>query len=118
MRDNISSTLINRFRDKVFSFIHQNNLIYNTSWEDPRIDRQLLQMDAQSRIMMITSAGCNVLDYALDNPKQICTLDANPRQNALLRLKIEGLKKLDYSDFFDLFGYGHHANAREIYYDY
>jgi len=117
MHDNISSTLINRVRDKVFSFIHQNNLIYNTSWEDPRIDRQLLHLDEQSRVIMITSAGCNVLDYALDNPQQIYTMDANPRQNALLQLKIEGLKKLDYNDFFDLFGYGRHAQAREIYYE-
>ena len=32
---------------------------------------------------MITSGGCNALDYLLDEPRRIYAVDMNPRQNAL-----------------------------------
>ena len=36
---------------------------------------------------MLTSAGCNALDYLLDGPAEIHAVDVNFRQNALLELK-------------------------------
>ncbi len=39
----------------------------------------------------------------------------NPRQNALLELKIAGIRKLQYEDFYKLFGDGYHPRAAEIY---
>jgi S-adenosylmethionine-diacylglycerol 3-amino-3-carboxypropyl transferase len=117
MRANISSSLINRVRDKVFDYIHGNNLIYNTSWEDPRIDRELLHLNKESRVVMITSAGCNVLDYLLDKPGSIDTVDINNRQNALLELKKAAISTLDHDDFFSLFGNGRHQHIRELYFD-
>jgi S-adenosylmethionine-diacylglycerol 3-amino-3-carboxypropyl transferase len=41
----------------------------------------------QDKLLVITSAGCNFLDYALTGPRRILAVDANPRQNALLELK-------------------------------
>jgi S-adenosylmethionine-diacylglycerol 3-amino-3-carboxypropyl transferase len=41
----------------------------------------------QDNLLVITSAGCNVLDYTLTGPRRILAVDANPRQNALLELK-------------------------------
>ena len=73
---------INDLRDWVFRQVHTKNLVYNTCWEDPRCDRQLLQLNQDSEVVMITSAGCNALDYLLDNPKKINCIDMNPRQNA------------------------------------
>lgn len=64
---------------------------------------------------MITSAGCNVLDYALTGPSRIHAVDANPRQNALLELKLAGIRRLDHADFFAIFGQGHHPEFRDIY---
>jgi S-adenosylmethionine-diacylglycerol 3-amino-3-carboxypropyl transferase len=66
---------------------------------------------------MITSAGCNALDYALLNPKRILCVDVNPRQNALLELKIAGIRELDFDMFFALFGRGRHPDANDIYHD-
>lgn len=109
--------IMNKTRQRVFNYIHSNNLIYNTCWEDPRIDRTLLKIDSSSEIAMITSAGCNALDYLLDNPAAIHSIDVNSRQNALLELKIEAIKKLNYPTFFDFFGNGQHVLAREIYFD-
>ncbi|TAF65147.1 MAG: DUF3419 family protein [Cytophagales bacterium] len=102
-------------RDKVFSNIHSNNLIYNTCWEDPRCDRQILHLQPDSQIVMITSAGCNALDYLLDNPKAIHCIDVNPRQNALLALKIALIKHTDHETLYQFFGEGVHPQAKTVY---
>ncbi len=70
--------------ERVFKQVHANSLVYNTCWEDPRCDRELLRLDNDSRVVMLTSAGCNALDYLLDNPASVDCVDLNPRQNALL----------------------------------
>lgn len=108
-------TLRQRTYDAVFRKIHGERLIYNTCWEDPRADRELLQLDANSRIAMITSAGCNALDYLLDDPREVHCIDVNPRQNALLELKLAALATLEHDDLFALFGEGCHPQIRAIY---
>ena len=100
---------------RVFKFVHGNNLVYNTCWEDPRLDRVALQIQPTDNILVITSAGCNALDYALCGPHHVYAVDMNPRQNALLDLKIAGIKTLEFEDFFRLFGYGFHPDARRLY---
>jgi S-adenosylmethionine-diacylglycerol 3-amino-3-carboxypropyl transferase len=102
---------------RVFRIVHGNNLVYNTCWEDPRLDRVALKIGPEDNILVITSAGCNALDYALCGPKHVFAVDMNPRQNALLDLKLAGIRRLDFEDFFRLFGYGHHPDARKLYRD-
>jgi S-adenosylmethionine-diacylglycerol 3-amino-3-carboxypropyl transferase len=99
----------------VFKLCHGKNLVYNTCWEDPRLDRVALELGPGDRLLVITSAGCNALDYALDEPERIDTVDVNPRQNALLELKQVAIRQLDYETFFELFGRGRLAGWREIY---
>ncbi|MCA9133459.1 MAG: BtaA family protein [Planctomycetales bacterium] len=108
-------TLSNWISGRVFKFVHGNNLVYNTCWEDPRLDRQALQLTSDDRVLVITSAGCNALDYALAGPAHVYAVDMNPRQNSLLELKMAGIRKLDYDDFFALFGQGYHARAAALY---
>lgn len=98
-----------RLQDLLFQGIHSRGLIYNTCWEDPRIDRALLQLQQDSRVVMITSAGCNALDYLLDNPKALHCIDMNFRQNALLYLRMAMIKVLAYPDFFAIFANGRHT---------
>lgn len=100
---------------KAFSLIHKSNLVYNTCWEDPRLDRVALELGKEDTIVVITSAGCNALDYALDEPKAIFAVDMNPRQNALLELKIAAIRELDYETFWQLFGEGHLEGFRRVY---
>ena len=64
-------SIVKQTHDLVFRRVHGSNLIYNCAWEDPRIDRHLLQLNETSRVVMITSAGCNVLDYALLGPARL-----------------------------------------------
>lgn len=100
---------------RVFQFVHGNNLVYNTCWEDPRLDRQALKLTDKDNVLVITSAGCNALDYALEGPQQIHAVDMNPRQNALLELKISAIRNLPFEQFFRMFGQGQLPGVREIY---
>ncbi len=106
---------VNRFRDWIFKKVHTNNLVYNTCWEDPRCDRQLLDFDQNSEIVMITSAGCNALDYLMDSPKRIHCIDMNPRQNALLQLKLKTFEQTDHDQLFQLFGTGVDKHIKKVY---
>ena len=99
----------------LFRLLHGNKLVYNATWEDPRIDRELLQLGPESRVVTITSAGCNVLDMLLDQPDAIHAIDVNPRQNALLELKTALIRAGDFTDFFHFFGIGSHPAYREVY---
>lgn len=100
-----------------FKLCHGNQLVYNTCWEDPRLDRVALELGPGDRLIVITSAGCNALDYALDEPERIDTVDVNPRQNALLDLKLAAIRRLDYEAFYQLFGRGKTTQWAEIYND-
>lgn len=101
--------------DALFKFVHGNNLIYNTCWEDPRIDRELMKLDESSTVVMITSAGCNALEYLLDQPAAVNAVDLNFRQNALLDLKTALILQGEHEDLFRLFGHGADPDFKTIY---
>ena len=65
--------------------------------------------------MVITSAGCNALDYVLAGPKHVNAVDMNPRQNALLDLKISAIRNLPYESIFKMFGEGRLPEAADVY---
>ncbi len=106
---------IDRFHHKLFAAVYDRSLLYNACWEDPAVDRVALDLKPHDTIAMITSAGCNALDYALCGPKKIWAIDANPKQTALLELKLAGIRTLDFETFFALFGAGSHAHINEVY---
>ena len=58
-------TLRDRVDQKIFNAIYSRSMAYNTCWEDPAVDRRALQLTPDDTMLVITSAGCNVLDYAL-----------------------------------------------------
>jgi len=92
-------------------------LVYNTCWEDPRLDREALRLTSDDRVLVITSAGCNALDYAIAGAGHVHAVDMNPRQNALLELKMAGIRKLEFEDFYKLFGDGYHPQVAGLYRD-
>jgi S-adenosylmethionine-diacylglycerol 3-amino-3-carboxypropyl transferase len=115
MPETVAPTKIHhRAQDATFQRVHGGNLVYNACWEDPRIDRELMALDDESRVVMITSAGCNALDYLLDDPAEIHAVDMNPRQNALLQLKIAMIRRDRFEDLFTLFGEGAHPDFKEL----
>jgi S-adenosylmethionine-diacylglycerol 3-amino-3-carboxypropyl transferase len=106
-----------RLSSRIFKAVHRRNLIYNTCWEDPALDREALDIQTDDRLVVITSAGCNALDYLLAGAGEVNAVDVNPIQNALLELKVAAARGLDYESFFDLFGRGGSPDAREMYND-
>lgn len=106
---------IDSWLDLGFHSVHRNNLVYVTCWEDPRLDRIAMKLTENDTVLVLTSGGCNALEYALDQPQHIYAVDVNPRQNALLELKIAGIRELDYSSFFMLFGEGYLSNFNQVY---
>ena len=110
-------------QDATFGALYRQNLLYNTCWEDPAVDHQALKLTKDSEVVVITSAGCNALDYALgdpshpqgESPRRVVAVDANPWQTAVIELKIAGIRSLEHTDFFALFGYGKHRDAKNIY---
>lgn len=110
-------SVVDRLNQRVFDALYGRSLVYNTCWEDPALDREAMRLTNDDTVLMITSAGCNALDYALDNPRRIHAVDANPRQGALLELKIAGIRRLSHDDFFQIFGEGSHPKFAQIYQD-
>ncbi len=107
--------LLDWVSQKVFKSVHGNNLVYNTCWEDPRLDRVALEFTPQDNVLVITSAGCNALDYVLAGPNHVNAVDMNPRQNALLDLKKSAIKNLQYEDVFKMFGEGRLPGVAGVY---
>jgi S-adenosylmethionine-diacylglycerol 3-amino-3-carboxypropyl transferase len=86
--------------------------VYNQIWEDPRVDIEALQIDAGSRILTISSGGCNALNYLLESPAAVTAVDLNQNHICLLNLKLAALKHLpNYEKYFDFFGFGKGPNT-------
>ena len=70
-----------------FATIALDQVRYSLVWEDSRTLYAGLAIAPDDHVLVITSAGCNVLNALLAGPRQVTAIDLNPVQNALLRLK-------------------------------
>lgn len=96
---------------KLFAFWF-DAFVYNQIWEDPRVDIAALQIDNASRILTISSGGCNALNYLLESPASVTAVDLNKNHIYLLNLKLAAAKYLPtYKQFFDFFGKGKGPNT-------
>ncbi len=100
----------NRSRKKVF-----NDILYSQCWEDPAIDRAAFRIRPDDVVFSITSGGCNVLTFLLDDPRKVIALDFNPYQNYLLELKIAAFKTLSYDEVLEFIGV-HESDRRSMLY--
>jgi len=90
--------------------------VYNQIWEDPRVDVQALQLDENSRVLTISSGGCNAINYLLENPKSVTAVDLNRHHIYLLNLKLAALRHLpDHKSYFAFFGAGRGPNTGSDY---
>src|SRR5690606_21732152 len=65
---------------------YTSQIVFNCAWEDPRLDREALKLTEEDQVVIITTAGCNVLSLAIEGPKHVYSIDRNHCQNALLEL--------------------------------
>jgi S-adenosylmethionine-diacylglycerol 3-amino-3-carboxypropyl transferase len=85
---------------------YTSQIVFNCAWEDPRLDREALKLTEEDQVVIITTAGCNVLSLAIEGPKHVYSIDRNHCQNALLELKLAAIREYDYATFWKLFGTG------------
>jgi len=91
------------------------DILYAQCWEDPQIDRAAFGINSDDVIFSITSGGCNVLTFLIDNPKKIIALDLNPFQNYMLELKMVAFKSLNYNELLEFFGIHSSSCRQEMY---
>lgn len=74
-----------------FHHVALDQLRYSLVWEDHRTLHEALAPQPDDRALVVTSAGCNVLNTLLAGPPRVTAIDLNPVQNELLRLKCHAI---------------------------
>lgn len=100
-----------------FDALHRRLLIYNACCEDPAVDCEALNLSHSDRVLVITSGGCNALHYLLAGAGYVEAVDLNPCQGALLEFKLAAIRRLAFSEVWELFGVGRRATVRELYFE-
>jgi S-adenosylmethionine-diacylglycerol 3-amino-3-carboxypropyl transferase len=86
-------------KDRVF-----RDVLYANCWEDPQLDRAAFGIGPGDVVFSITSGGCNVLTFLLDDPRKVIAVDANPHQGYLLELKMAAFRMLSHEETLEFFG--------------
>lgn len=103
-----------QIHDKLmFKFLNKT-YIYNVSWEDPRMDHRVFNLNESDHIITIASAGCNVLDYIIEGAK-VTAVDFNSCQIALTELKKVSILNLTYEEFFKIFSHSDMKLLQSVY---
>lgn len=100
----MNATLTRLPANEASSAIADGALRYSTVWEDHRLLERGLAIRDTTSVLMIASAGCNVLNALLRGPRRLVALDFNPAQTALLELKLAAIRTLSHADFIRLLG--------------
>lgn len=79
-------------------------IVYSQCWEDPEVSRAALEVGPDDDLLILTSAGDNVLAHLLDGPRSITALDFSAAQNALLELKIAAIRALPWREYVEFLG--------------
>lgn len=79
-------------------------LNYSSCNEDWRTERRALQIGPDDRVLCVTGSGDRPLHLLLDDPRSVVSIDANPMQGHLLRLKSAALQALPYPRYAKLLG--------------
>lgn len=97
----------------MFKFLNKT-YIYNVSWEDPRMDQRVFNLNESDHVITIASAGCNVLDYIIEGA-MVTAVDFNLCQIALTELKKVAIINCEFDVFFEIFSKSNMKLLREVY---
>lgn len=87
-----------------FYNVELDRIRYSLVWEDSNTLYQGLEIQPADQVLVITSAGCNVLNALLKAPACVTAIDLNPVQNRLLLLKKHLILHCSYATFRALLG--------------
>jgi betaine lipid synthase len=91
-----------------------NTYLYAFVWEDPKVDIDYLNLKPEDNLLVITSGGCNTLEYLINQPLHVHAVDLNPCQNHLFELKLSAIKSCSHEELWQLFGIGHHHDFETL----
>ncbi|GAA4354706.1 hypothetical protein GCM10023185_16780 [Hymenobacter saemangeumensis] len=87
-----------------FHHVALDQLRYSLVWEGSATLYHALQLQPQDHALVITGAGCNVLNTLLAGPARVTAIDLNPEQNRLLALKCHVIAGHEQAVFHGLLG--------------
>lgn len=90
-------------------------LMFTQSWEDPACDIEWLDLEPGNTLFTITSGGDNVLDFLLEDPGRVVSVDINPLQTHLAELKLAAFRTLSHEELLNLVGVRVDLDAVELY---
>lgn len=82
----------------------KGKILYTTSDEDSWSEIRALEIDSTDSVLSITGSGCRSLNLLLGRPTRLVSIDANPLQNFLLELKVEGMRALTHDEYLGFVG--------------
>lgn len=88
-----------------FNALTLDSIRYSLVWEDSETLFHALNINENDEVLIITSAGCNVLNALIKNPKSITAIDLNPTQNRLLKLKQHLILHHQFETYLALCGF-------------
>jgi len=91
--------MIKRSHRKFFS-----SLSYSFGNEDWKVERKALKIQPADSVVCITSSGDRPFHLLLDPCKEIISIDLNPIQNSLARLKAAAMESFDYHGYLGFLG--------------
>ena len=93
--------------DRAFEAAFRRLFVYNILFEDSEVDGRYFNVDAQSRVLGISAAGCGLASMVRFHPEHIDAVDINGHHLALAALKMQAAKQVQsYGLLYGLFGYG------------
>ena len=87
-----------------FCGIALDQIRYSLVWEGHQALRTALNLTADDHALVITSAGCNVLNTLLTAPRRVTAIDVNPFQNRLLQFKVHIIREHPYAVYRGVLG--------------
>jgi S-adenosylmethionine-diacylglycerol 3-amino-3-carboxypropyl transferase len=82
----------------------RGTIVFSACNEDSQSEIRAFGSLAGKRLLCVTAGGGRVLNLVSQRPERICAVDLNPAQNALLELKIAGMRALDHARYLAFLG--------------
>ncbi|MGA1820375.1 MAG: DUF3419 family protein [Thermoplasmatota archaeon] len=92
-------------------------LNYASCNEDWRSEWTSLEIGPDDTVLCITGSGDRPLDLLPEGPRKIISMDLNPVQNHLLRLKMAAMKELAYEEYASFLGLTGSSRRISVYED-
>lgn len=94
---------------------YAQRLNYGTCNEDTCSELRALGPLAGKTVVCITGSGGRTLNLLTDRPARLVSIDINPVQNMLLRLKLAAIRTLSYDQYRSFLGLDAHSKREDLY---